>query len=130
MTSTYFTILNITEINSFIVYTDNNPIKQLNRHFLEKLAFDLFEPYLKVRVSTENLPKTIKLRIHEVCNVPVPEPTTSSAVSAIGRCKICSWKKNRKTKYPCQRCQNYLCLEHVIPMCESCRHTLEEAANN
>ena len=37
-----------------------------------------------------------------------------------GRCAICPRSKDRKTKYMCQKCKKFLCLQRVIPPCEEC----------
>jgi hypothetical protein len=37
-----------------------------------------------------------------------------------GRCGVCSRAKDRKTKYTCGKCQKFLCMEHIVPMCEEC----------
>jgi hypothetical protein len=34
------------------------------------------------------------------------------------RCAICPRSKDRKTKYMCQKCEKFLCLQHVVPLCE------------
>jgi hypothetical protein len=28
--------------------------------------------------------------------------------------------KDRETKYMCQKCEKFLCLQHLIPLCEEC----------
>jgi hypothetical protein len=36
------------------------------------------------------------------------------------RWEVCSRTKDRKTTYTCGECQKFLCMEHIIPMCEEC----------
>jgi hypothetical protein len=37
-----------------------------------------------------------------------------------GICEVCSRTKDCKTEYTCGKCQKFLCMEHIIPMCEEC----------
>lgn len=118
----FYNMMNLAGINSFIIHTANNPASQMNRRtFLERLAFSLIEPQLKYRVTINTLPKTIRLRLSEIChiNIPTENMVTDNTVTS-GRCKMCDWKKNRKTKYKCRKCEVFLCLEHVIPTCSHC----------
>lgn len=124
----FYSILNVAAINSFVVYNSNTPNNNCTRRkFLRNLAFDLIEPHLRVRAQKENLPRTLKNRLREICNIPIVAAENQRREGETGRCSTCSSQKNRKTKYYCRDCTRFLCLEHIVVLCEDChrkRHLL------
>lgn len=124
----FYTLLNVAGINSQVIYCCNNPNNNLlRRQFLRELANVLIRPHLEVRASMLNLPSTIKSRLAEICeiqddNVEQVLPQNNQP----GRCAYCNWKKNRKTKYACFKCNKYMCLEHIMAICQYCREHSQE----
>lgn len=116
----FYSLLNISGINSQVIHAANTSEKILRRKFLEGLALSLIEPHLKVRVQLTNLPKTIRLRISEICKIPLPQEEAQQERRLLGRCAECGHKKNRKTKYCCRKCNKFLCLEHISVVCHNC----------
>lgn len=115
----FYTMLNIAGINSQIIYTANNPgTEQLRRNFLRELANGLIKPHLELRAQISCLPTTIKLRLSEICRVQQQEVPQQNARP--GRCAFCDWKKNRKTRFCCFRCNTFMCLEHITAVCGNC----------
>ncbi|XP_050509192.1 uncharacterized protein LOC126886348 [Diabrotica virgifera virgifera] len=116
----FFSVLNVAGINSFVVYTTlNEQSKTPRKEFLLQLSMSLTRDYQRVRAMSNNLPRTIRMRLREICGLPTEQvPVVTPGTS--GRCAVCDWKKNRKTKFYCQICSKYLCLEHVTPLCISC----------
>lgn len=115
----FYSLVNISGINTQVIYNANNQEeKMLRRHFLEQLAYSLIEPQLKSRVFDIHIPRNIKVRIREICNIHQEEE--NQPVTRVGRCALCSSKKNRKTKYQCKFCKIFLCLEHITSVCNDC----------
>ncbi|XP_067014634.2 uncharacterized protein [Anabrus simplex] len=60
-------------------------------------------------------------RIKELCQiVEKANQGQQQQQPKLGRCKECTAKQNRKTKYFCKKCHKYLCLEHVQVLCKDC----------
>ncbi|KAG5900292.1 hypothetical protein JTB14_000819 [Gonioctena quinquepunctata] len=64
--------------------------------FLRMLSFDLIEPHLRLRAQMENIPRTLRSRLREICRIPnISENQRRDGET--GRCSMCSSKMNRKT---------------------------------
>lgn len=75
----FYSLLNISAINAEVIFHTNNPEdKTLRRHFLEKLSFALMESHLKARAYVENIPRTTRERIFEICNLERHNPQSAS----------------------------------------------------
>lgn len=117
----FYSMLNVAGINAFVIYNGNNPESKLPRkEFLLRLSHELLNDYQKERAVCINIPRTIRMRLQQLCGIQIEEERPVRNPGAIGRCGVCNWKKNRKTKYFCQGCAKYLCLEHVRPLCNEC----------
>ncbi|KAJ8952383.1 hypothetical protein NQ318_014474 [Aromia moschata] len=113
----FYSLLNISAINSEIIFHGNNPKDNiLRRHFLENLSFALMNNHLKARAYSEYILRTMRSRICEICHIDT-EPNTGTETN--GRYFFCSSKKNRKTRYFCKCCKKFICLEHRT-VCEDC----------
>lgn len=116
----FFSILNVAGINTFVVHNSNNPTSDMNRRkFLRILSYDLVQPHLRLRAEMENIPRTLKSRLREICHIP-DIPDENQRRGETGRCSECSSKRNRKTRYRCRDCSKFLCLEHVVVLCKYC----------
>lgn len=114
----FYTMLNVAGINAQVIFTSNNPeTKILRRNFLRELADNLIRPYLQRRVSLTNIPRSLQIRLKEVCGI---ENDNQENVIP-GRCSYCGWKKNRKTRFSCFQCNTYMCLEHITAICSTCK---------
>lgn len=117
----FYSMLNVAGINAFVIYNGNNPDSTTPRkEFLLKLSMALLYDYQKERAISANLPRSLRSRLQEVCGVPAGDEPPVRTPGTVGRCAVCTWQKNRKTKYFCQNCAKYLCLEHIRPMCNAC----------
>lgn len=81
----FYSLLNISGINTQVIHVGNTGETILRRKFLEGLALTLISPHLKVRVQCTNLPKIIRLRISEICKIPLPEEEQPER-RLLGRC--------------------------------------------
>lgn len=116
----FYRVLNVAAINAFAAFNQKDiDQNMLRRNFLENLSFQLIMDHLKRRAKVQQVPRLSRMRIQEICKIK-PEVVTKQTEKAIGRCRYCDTKKNRKTKYKCNKCSKFLCLEHVVPMCRYC----------
>nr|XP_023025985.1 uncharacterized protein LOC111513991 [Leptinotarsa decemlineata] len=116
----FYSLLNLSGINSQVIFCANKPQSRVvRRQFLENLALCLIEPHLKIRAMSQNLPRPLRVRICHICKLEVAEANRNTE-NIFGRCFNCSSKKNRRTKYRCQDCNKFLCLEHVTIFCMEC----------
>lgn len=115
----FYSMLNVSTINSQVIYTANNQTsKLLRRHFIENFALNLIEPHIRVQQTQSNLPRSLRQRLSEV--LKVGDVPGVAGPSRNGRCFECGWQNNRKTRFNCHKCKKYICLEHVLPTCSSC----------
>ncbi|CAH2088897.1 unnamed protein product [Euphydryas editha] len=118
----FFGLLNIGGLNAYIIHnamvpSDDSP----RRDFIKSLAICLIKPHLHERISIRNIPQHIKSRIRNI--VPELEPTISDQPAPSGRkvrCGLCNWKKDRKTKVFCGKCNIPICGEHMKHICINC----------
>lgn len=123
----FFTMLNVSGINSQIIYLGNGNEVPPRRVFLQELGSELIRDQLIRRSSLTHLPRTITLRISEILpkyQISTPSSTKLAVAdeSKRKRCHPC-WenKFTRLTKYTCKECGQYLCLQHCGIVCpEGC----------
>lgn len=117
----FYSLMNVTGINSYIIYVQNNNNKKIKRRsFLEALSYDLINAHLRRRAVNSCLPRLIRQRLAEICKLDGPESTVTTNNNKIGRCYYCDAKKTRKTRYNCVSCKKYFCMEHAIMICSDC----------
>lgn len=127
----FYTAMNIAGINSFVIYKCNQQgqNKIPRRIFLEALGMELIDPHIRRRALQDNIPRAIKMRLREICDIKI-QAEEAPRGNQYGRCYYCDSKKNRKTKYNCQVCKKYLCLEHIIPVCNGCSEIYNQNEDN
>ncbi|UYV68007.1 hypothetical protein LAZ67_5002775 [Cordylochernes scorpioides] len=120
----FFELLNISGVNSKLLFDGNQPQNFYKRRkdFLKALSLELVTEY-HIRSTTKSFSKPLRsiVRKHagqspETMEEDIPEPLSK----AQKRCHLCSYKKYRKTKPLCQKCQKNVCKEHPIIMCRQC----------
>lgn len=117
----FYSILNVSAINASVIHLANNRgSKPDRRKFLEELALSLIYDYQRERAAMTKLPTTLSLRLKEICGLQQEGAPLHRNPGQIGRCAKCGWRRNRKTKYSCQTCGQFLCLEHVTAVCMEC----------
>ncbi|KAJ8941584.1 hypothetical protein NQ314_010362 [Rhamnusium bicolor] len=95
----FYSALNVAGINSFVIYNAKNlHSTSTRREFLVQLSSSLIYPHQKNHAMLTNLPKTIKLRLREICNLQAQDVQNLPPPGAMGRCSYCGWKKNRKNQ--------------------------------
>nr|XP_023014742.1 uncharacterized protein LOC111504426 [Leptinotarsa decemlineata] len=81
----FYSVLNVTGINSFVVYCSNSPNPNLKRRkFLQRLAMDLIRPHLVVRATILNIPRTLRVSGTNTA----PGNTVTPPEGQIGRCRM------------------------------------------
>lgn len=121
----FFRILDIAGINSQVIFASNNPnTKILRRLFLRGLGLDLLRPLVAKRVTTKNVPRSIRLGAAKYAEIPVEklQPSTSGNRPS-GRCTVCPRKNDKKTKCSCYKCDKFMCQNHMKLVCDSCLET-------
>lgn len=116
----FYSLLNVTGINSYVVYSMNNDSTLRRRNFLRALSFQLVEEHIRRR-ATQSIPRVMQLRINEVFGLETPRPDPIPAGQR-GRCSYCDRRKNRPSRYSCIECKKFICLEHSLMICHQC-HT-------
>lgn len=122
----FYGLMNIAGINAYVITTSNieheHGAKLDRRDYLKQLGFELCMPQIRNRQAILNLPQEIKATIKIVLGDTSPSSLTSEVVPppAHGRCSVCSWKKDRKTKTTCKKCTKLICKEHTVPVCGEC----------
>lgn len=126
----FFYMLNITGINSQIIYIANNPnIKIKRRIFLRNLAMELIKPAIAKRAASTFLPREIRIKAATISGQQLRIETTEREGSS-GRCFFCPRAKDRKTKNSCGKCNKWICKDHLKQICLDCSNKYENADEN
>lgn len=121
----FYHIINIAGINSQIV-SHNDPTSDLvHRKFQIDLSLDLMKKHIRLRATSQIIPRILKERAAELTNFEQPQPRPAQEQDAqFDRYRMCPSKKNRKSKYKCRQCKMFFCLEHVFSsekiLCNEC----------
>ncbi|XP_023565842.1 piggyBac transposable element-derived protein 4-like [Octodon degus] len=117
----FYSILNMSGINSFIVYKENNKCKISRRNFLRGLGLELIREQLQRKRDKMFLPRELhKTDLELTGQQPGTSQRPTRTVKKPKRCQLCPKKKDRKTKHTCYQCKGYLCMEHAVLVCEDC----------
>lgn len=106
----FFNMIDISALNAIIIWMklEKSPKKQKNirRHLLIKLAKSL------AKINTEE-------------SLPVSFPSSSQGSENFERkrrrCCLCPSKRDRKSKVYCYNCEQNVCSEHSITLCQKCK---------
>ncbi|XP_069604265.1 piggyBac transposable element-derived protein 4-like [Ranitomeya imitator] len=119
-------ILDVSSLNSYIVYCQTNPEFHANRNdkrrlFLTELCYELLMPTMLERSSTKCLSRQITEAMIRcgICFQEQPEQREKKRK----RCYICPAKKERKSERFCSTCRQNVCREHSEEkiICKNCR---------
>ena len=90
----FYSLINVAGINTYIIFSQNNPDKKIERRiFLEKLSYEFIDAQLRRRAGTTSLPRMIRQRCAEICKLDGPESSGTANNLGQGRCSFCSSKK-------------------------------------
>jgi len=125
----FYGIIDSAALNAFVIFTENVPNfgehkKEKQQKFLKELALALIIPHARQRFEVQQTPQDVKQVIRSCGILPVPSaaPSTTQRHSAQHkRCYICLRSKDKKTKFICNDCNNFVCEEHSKSLCNQCQ---------
>jgi len=125
----FYGIIDSAALNAFVIFTENVPNfgehkKEKLQKFLKELALALIIPRARQRFEVQQALQDVKQVIRS-CGIL---PSTSPAPSTIQhysvqrkRCCICPRSKDKKTKFICNECNNFVCEQHSKSLCNHCQ---------
>lgn len=75
--------------------------------------------HLKLRAANSNIFREIRIRAQQIIKLEPPQAKERPSVNQRAACVECRGKR-RLTRYYCEKCNVYLCLEHSHIVCEDC----------
>jgi len=125
----FYGIIDSSTLNAFVVFTENVPNvgerkKENRQKFLKELAIALIILQARQRLEVQQTPQDVKqvIRCCGILPAPSPAPSNSQRNSAQRkRCYICPRKKDKKNKFICNECNNFMCEEHSKWLCYQCQ---------
>jgi len=119
----FYGIIDSSALNAFVIFTENVPNfhkKEKRQKFLKELALALIIPQARQSFEVQQTPQDVKqvIRSYGILPATSPAPSTTQRHSAqFKRCYICPRSKDKKTKFICNECNNFLCEEHSKSLC-------------
>jgi len=121
----FYGIIENVALNAFVIFSENVPNcgerkKEKRQKFLKELALDLIIPHARQSFEVQQTPQDVKQVIRSCGILPAPSPapsTTQRHSAQRKRCYICPRSKDRKTKFICNKCNNFVCEEHRKSLC-------------
>ena len=113
----FYSILNVSEINSCIIYNENNSSKINRCAFLKKLSFKLIQEQLEKSAACSILPSNLRAKMCKFSDTRTNNAPHQKGKH--GRYQNCQGKE-KKTRYYCSICFKFLCLKHARFMCSEC----------
>jgi len=122
-------MIDSTALNPFAVFTENVPNfgqhkKDKRQKFLEELALALIILHARQTLEVQQTLQDVKKIIHSCGILPAPSPTPTTTQRHLAqrkRCYICPKSKDKKTKFICNECNNFVCEEHSKWLCNQCQ---------
>lgn len=121
--------MDVAAFNAYIVFNKINPkyfgqVSHTRRLFLVELAKELMLPYMQKRSTIPSLTKQITsamelFGIRNETNYQTAPVLTKKALKR-KRCNICPTSKDRKCSTVCSKCNNFVCTDHYILVCQKC----------
>nr|CAI5837678.1 unnamed protein product [Callosobruchus analis] len=109
---------NMTLVSYVPIQQSRNKQTKSRRVFLTNPALELGNSQLQKRAVNHHVSRDARKTACRLTQIPLQGSRTApSANHKRGKCFYC---RNRDTRYFCQRCQKWLCLEHAQPLCADC----------
>lgn len=111
----FFHLLNIANINSFVLYSQKSSNLMRRRIFIKNVALSLIEPILIQRMNSSYIERQIKDDIRKILpNRDAQRNIYSESKSSYGRarCYICPRNLDMKHAIKCQECKKTICVNH------------------
>ncbi|KAL0894586.1 hypothetical protein ABMA27_013153 [Loxostege sticticalis] len=120
----FYRMLDISTVNSHVLYDIHNEKTTERGIFIKELARSLVLPHLKRRVMNERLPRELRLCLTRVLgkDMPVSEPpkVDEEGSKKRRRCHTCPLKVQRKSTHTCYLCKKHVCLQCSKEVCPDC----------
>ena len=121
----FYGIIDRAALNQFVSFTENVPnigehTKQKRQNFLSELSLALFIPQSRQRFEVQQSPQDMNqvIRICGILPATSPAPSTNQRHSAQRkRWHICPRSKDKKIKFICNECNNFVCEDHNKSLC-------------
>lgn len=121
----FHAILNITGVNSRVLYLTANSDKQLRRlDFLKVLGKSLCRPFMERRIQNVKLSMSIRSTIGKLLGMPISSQTDNSSLlpkSKRKRCSTCPKSLDRKASQVCCTCKCPVCQQCAKLLCPNCQ---------
>jgi len=110
----FLALLNISSVNSYVLYAHNPQNKLKRRKFIKSISLALLQDHQKRRLQNERLPKTLRTAVARFVSKPTEMTPITSQLSQTKakRCEICPRSKDRKVKSVCCTCKKHVCSQH------------------
>ncbi|XP_042856157.1 uncharacterized protein LOC122242824 [Penaeus japonicus] len=118
----FFALLNISCVNSYVLYVHNPQNTLKRRKFIKQASFVLLQDTLKRRCQNMRLPKSLREGISKTLPetaVATPSASSQPSQTKAKRCEFCPRSKDRKVKSTCSTCKKNVCSDHS-KMCVTC----------
>lgn len=120
----FFSMLNMSSINSQIIYFGNGGKEILRRLFIKELSHALVADELARRsVKTSGIPVPLQEKLKRFrANGPEEAQSSEEPSQKKRRCFPCTTQTRirRLSRYQCKKCTKALCLQHANFLCGSC----------
>lgn len=118
-------ILNVSGVNSRILYQFSRGEEIPRYNFLKQLGISLYTPHMKQRIYNEKIPRKTRSLAADILGINITDartpPVPTQTISKRKRCSICPAKKDRKTNTICVICKLPICLQCALKVCPNCK---------
>ena len=127
----FYTLLNVSTINAYILYCHNPENKLKRRLFIKSVSMQLVQEALKRRLQNIHLSRDLKSGIRRM--LPESEESSTYSQASISnrakRCELCERSRDHKVKTVCTTCGKHVCKDHskLFVQCITCH---ESASND
>ncbi|KAG5858231.1 hypothetical protein JTB14_015367 [Gonioctena quinquepunctata] len=116
----FYSLPNISAINSFIIYRTINKnmviTKTGRRKYLKELGMSLVTEQLKRRSIDKHISRDVRLKAAKFSG----QSSVEQAEPPEGTYRRCAFCRNRKTRFFCHICRKMICMEHSKHTCPDC----------
>lgn len=124
----FYSLLNISTINSYILFCHNPQNKLQRRLFIKNVSMQLIQDTLRRRVQNMHIKKDLREEIRRLLHGPrqLSVDLKTQIPKVAKRCSFCSRSRDRKVKSICESCGRHVCSEHskMYVSCIDCQDTV------
>ena len=126
----FYTLLNDSTINAYILYCHNPKNKLKRRLFIKSVSMQLVQEALKVRLQNIHLSRNLRSGIRRM--LPESEEFSTSLQASTSnrtkKCALCERSRDRKVNTVCTTCGKHACKDYSkFVQCITCH---ESASND